>query len=73
MQLDIWVPEYNLALEYQGEHHYYDIHSAYGTGSTSKMFHERDQEKKRMCIEKGVFLICIPYWYILLDIDIDIF
>jgi hypothetical protein len=78
MQLDIWVPEYRLALEYQGsfylhfivilnppyllgEHHYYDIHRAFG--STSKMFVERDQKKKSRCIEKGVSLVCIPYWY----------
>jgi hypothetical protein len=46
-----------------GEHHYYDIHTAYGTGSTSKMFFERDQEKKQMCISKGVSLVYIPYWY----------
>jgi hypothetical protein len=47
-----------------GEHHYYDIHTAYGTGSTTKMFFERDQEKKRICQEKGVYLVSIPYWYI---------
>jgi hypothetical protein len=47
-----------------GEHHYYDSHTAYGTGSTSKMFIERDEEKKRMCLEKGVSLISIPYWYL---------
>lgn len=63
IQLDIWVPEYNLALEYQGEHHYYDLHTAYGTGSTSKMFFERDQEKKNMCLDKGITLVCIPYWW----------
>ena len=46
-----------------GEHHYYDVNNAYGTGSTSQMFIERDEEKKKMCFEKGVFLVCIPYWY----------
>jgi hypothetical protein len=52
-----------IIINFLGEHHYYDIHTAYGTGSTSNMFFERDQEKKRMCIEKGISLICIPYWY----------
>jgi hypothetical protein len=46
-----------------GEHHYYDILAAYGSG-TSNMFFERDQEKKNMCIEKGISLVCIPYWYL---------
>jgi hypothetical protein len=39
------------------------MHDTYGTGSTSNMFFERDQEKKKMCIEKGVSLVYIPYWY----------
>jgi hypothetical protein len=47
-----------------GEHHYIDLHNAYGTGSTSNMFFERDQEKKKMCIEKGISLVYIPYWYL---------
>jgi hypothetical protein len=29
------------------------------------MFFERDQEKKKMCSEKGISLVCIPYWYLL--------
>jgi hypothetical protein len=27
------------------------------------MFNERDEEKKKMCIDKGISLISIPYWY----------
>jgi hypothetical protein len=54
---------HKLFIYFLGEHHYYDVHNAYGLGSTSKMFFERDQEKKKLCAEKGVFLVCIPYWY----------
>jgi hypothetical protein len=54
----------SISVNLLGEHHYYDTHTAYGSGSTSKMFNERDQEKKKMCLEKGVSLICIPYWYL---------
>jgi hypothetical protein len=28
------------------------------------MFVTRDEEKKNLCIEKGVSLVCIPYWYV---------
>eukprot|EP01124_Arcella_intermedia_P001663 TRINITY_DN1090_c0_g1_i1.p1 TRINITY_DN1090_c0_g1~~TRINITY_DN1090_c0_g1_i1.p1 ORF type:complete len:471 (+),score=82.73 TRINITY_DN1090_c0_g1_i1:123-1535(+) len=59
MELDIWVPKYNLALEYQGEQHYYH-HSFYGSWALLK---DRDEEKKRSCFERGITLITIPYWW----------
>ena len=27
------------------------------------MFSERDEKKKEMCIQKGISLVCIPYWW----------
>eukprot|EP01126_Amoeba_proteus_P062281 TRINITY_DN8440_c0_g2_i1.p1 TRINITY_DN8440_c0_g2~~TRINITY_DN8440_c0_g2_i1.p1 ORF type:complete len:587 (-),score=81.09 TRINITY_DN8440_c0_g2_i1:266-2026(-) len=63
MELDIWVPEYNLALEYQGEQHYFDIHEAYGPNGTTAMYKERDLKKKIACAEKGITLVEIPYWW----------
>jgi hypothetical protein len=58
------VPLLLLILYYSGEQHYYDIYNAFGPGSTTKMFYERDQEKKEMCNRKGINLVCIPYWYV---------
>jgi len=62
MQLDIWVPDFNLALEYQGEQHYYDIPSRDGPGGSSKVF-ERDQKKKVACLNHGITLLCVPFWW----------
>eukprot|EP01126_Amoeba_proteus_P002830 TRINITY_DN10911_c0_g1_i1.p1 TRINITY_DN10911_c0_g1~~TRINITY_DN10911_c0_g1_i1.p1 ORF type:complete len:145 (+),score=40.44 TRINITY_DN10911_c0_g1_i1:327-761(+) len=62
MQLDIWVPKYNLALEYQGEQHYYDIPGRDGPGSSVVVF-ERDQQKREACAKNGITLVQIPYWW----------
>eukprot|EP01126_Amoeba_proteus_P062279 TRINITY_DN8440_c0_g1_i18.p1 TRINITY_DN8440_c0_g1~~TRINITY_DN8440_c0_g1_i18.p1 ORF type:complete len:473 (-),score=86.32 TRINITY_DN8440_c0_g1_i18:2687-4105(-) len=63
MELDIWVPEYNLALEYQGEQHYFDVHEAYGPNGTTAMYKERDLKKKQACFENGITLVAVPYWW----------
>jgi len=62
MELDIWVPQYNLALEYQGEQHYYDLHKAFGPTGTMAMYTTRDLMKKNYCTQKGITLVAIPYW-----------
>jgi hypothetical protein len=54
---------YYLLVYLLGEHHYFDLHTAYGSGSTSNMFSVRDQEKENLCLEKGISLVYIPYWY----------
>jgi len=59
MQLDVFIPDNNLAFEYQGEHHY---------GDTFRMrsqfyYAARDQEKKNMCMKNGITLIEIPFWW----------
>eukprot|EP01124_Arcella_intermedia_P025305 TRINITY_DN4503_c1_g2_i2.p1 TRINITY_DN4503_c1_g2~~TRINITY_DN4503_c1_g2_i2.p1 ORF type:complete len:395 (-),score=66.80 TRINITY_DN4503_c1_g2_i2:843-2027(-) len=63
MELDLWVPKYNLALEYQGEHHYYNLHSAYGPSGTASMYISRDCQKKSSCVEHGITLATVPYWW----------
>eukprot|EP01126_Amoeba_proteus_P039136 TRINITY_DN4111_c0_g2_i1.p1 TRINITY_DN4111_c0_g2~~TRINITY_DN4111_c0_g2_i1.p1 ORF type:complete len:658 (-),score=111.69 TRINITY_DN4111_c0_g2_i1:406-2217(-) len=63
MELDIWVPKFNLALEYQGEQHYYDLHEAYGPNGTVAMYTERDLKKKKLCEKNGITLVTIPYWW----------
>eukprot|EP01124_Arcella_intermedia_P003554 TRINITY_DN11962_c0_g1_i1.p1 TRINITY_DN11962_c0_g1~~TRINITY_DN11962_c0_g1_i1.p1 ORF type:complete len:399 (-),score=89.00 TRINITY_DN11962_c0_g1_i1:7-1203(-) len=61
MELDIWVPEYQIALEYQGEHHYHDLY-VYGPSGTLSQYTQRDIKKKEACLKKGITLVTIPYW-----------
>jgi hypothetical protein len=60
-ELDIWIEEHNLALEYQGPQHFNEI-----PGSGFRDFEDqqrRDIEKKTICIESGITLVQIPYWW----------
>lgn len=42
-------------IEYQGEHHYYDIFKDH------KKIVNNDEIKKRWCLENDIKLLCIPY------------
>jgi hypothetical protein len=59
MQLDVFVPKYSIAFEYQGEHHFVDIYSLGVQWRNS----ERDEEKGIACQEAGITLIQVPYWW----------
>lgn len=59
LPFDFYLPEYNLAIEYDGELHYMDV----------KLFHEktktikiRDKIKTDYCEENDILLLRIPYW-----------
>jgi hypothetical protein len=59
MYLDIYVPEYFLAFEYQGEQHYRDV---YHLGS-QYVYAQRDMEKREACKLEGITLIDVPFWW----------
>jgi hypothetical protein len=59
MEFDIYIPEYNMAFEYQGEQHYHE-HHYYGSPEKIKKL---DKEKKEACAEAGITLIDVPYWW----------
>ena len=59
MELDIYLPKEKLAFEYQGEAHYMDIY-ALGNRWRQK---QRDEEKRQICLENGITLIEVPYWW----------
>jgi len=60
MELDLYLPSLNLAFEYQGIQHYEDF---FLFGTLSKLYEERDQEKRKMCSKFNITLIEIPYWW----------
>jgi hypothetical protein len=59
MEFDIFLPKEQVALEYQGEHHYWNIYSVGSSLDRQK----RDIEKGEVCLNKGISLIQIPYWW----------
>src|SRR5690348_1608297 len=59
VQLDVYLPNKQLSFEYQGEQHYFDV---YALGSKWNQ-QQRDEEKRILCIENGITLIEVPYWW----------
>ena len=60
-EFDIFIPNLNLAIEYQGEQHYDDI-SNFGFGSI-ELYQNRDKMKESLAIFNGINLINIPFWW----------
>jgi hypothetical protein len=60
MQLDVFVPNLNLAFEYQGEQHFFPIE--HWGGERAFVFGlKRDDEKRVACQENGIKLVEIDY------------
>jgi len=59
VQVDVYVPSYRLAFEYQGEQHYVDI-PAFGN---VEMYQQRDSEKSVICRSLNIQLVTIPFWW----------
>ena len=59
IEIDVYVPRFRLAFEYNGEHHYKEV-PAFGA---MEMYKERDNEKFKLCKENNIILISIPYWW----------
>ena len=59
IELDVYLPEENLAFEYHGQQHYVDI---YEMGSRW-IQRQRDEEKRKICKESNITLVEVPYWW----------
>eukprot|EP01114_Cavostelium_apophysatum_P022575 TRINITY_DN8211_c0_g1_i1.p1 TRINITY_DN8211_c0_g1~~TRINITY_DN8211_c0_g1_i1.p1 ORF type:complete len:678 (+),score=129.47 TRINITY_DN8211_c0_g1_i1:83-2116(+) len=59
MTFDVFLPELKLAVEYQGVHHYYSTHF-FGSAAPQQL---RDEEKRQACLDRGITLIEIGYWW----------
>jgi DNA ligase-1 len=61
VQIDIWVPRYNLGLEYQGEQHTIDLPQS-GYIRLDKRI-QKDKEKAALCFKNGIILVQIFHWW----------
>lgn len=61
LPFDFFLPEYNVCIEYDGEHHYQSI-DFYGGEQQLKIQQQRDKVKNDYCFSHGILLIRIPYW-----------
>ena len=60
LEFDIFIPELNLALEYQGEHHYDDMPLCF---NSLDLYQARDRQKSELSKLLGITLIYVPYWW----------
>ena len=60
LELDIFIPQINLAFEYQGQQHFHAI-KAWGGDNALKKVQERDQLKRNICRSANVILIEFDY------------
>lgn len=58
MELDLFLPNLAIALEFQGPQHYHQIY----TESSTQQQMINDIQKKKRCKEAGITLIQVPYW-----------
>ena len=59
-RLDIYLPELALAIEHQGEQHYFPI-DAFGGEQAFVKTRERDERKRALCRENGVTVVDIRF------------
>ena len=60
LEIDIFIPCFNIAIEYQGEHHFDDLPASFGS---FELHRNRDQMKEIISFRKNILLITIPYWW----------
>jgi hypothetical protein len=59
VELDIYIPSYQLALEYQGEQHYHSD-TKYGL---REQYEATDKLKEEVCARAGITLLIVPYFW----------
>lgn len=59
MEFDVFIPKHQLALEFQGQHHY-SWTPLYGDPFLQQ---QRDQMKRTICKEAGITIVDVPFWW----------
>jgi hypothetical protein len=62
LPFDFYLPEFNVLLEYNGEHHYKYLEYFHKTKEEFDEQQKRDQIKREYCKQNNIKLIEIPYW-----------
>ena len=60
IELDVFLPSFNFGMEYNGEQHYDDIPSGF---NLSDYYKSHDEEKIKICGDKDIKILVIPYWW----------
>lgn len=60
MTLDIFLPDYNIGIEYQGVHHFYPL-KAFGGENALAIVSKRDKMKYQKCLENGVKVFYVSF------------
>ena len=58
---DLFIPSFNLSIEYQGQQHY-DDYSSRSFGQL-EVYQHRDSQKYQLCIDNHIHPILVPYWW----------
>ena len=61
LRLDFYLPEFNIAIECQGEQHYLTKNVGYSTEKTLHKIKQRDKLKYDLCKEHGILVYYIKY------------
>lgn len=59
LELDVFLPDLRLAVEFNGEHHYEEL-PFFAPLEVTQL---RDSEKRRLCEQAGIRLVTVPYWW----------
>jgi hypothetical protein len=63
VELDIFVPSFKLAFEYQGQQHYQPTDGSMMQVTVPEVQQQLDKQKLWLCKSHGITLIAIPYWW----------
>ena len=67
LKFDFWLPQYNVLVEIDGEHHYRPVNFRGISDDRAKSRHdycvEMDNIKNKYCLDNNIELIRIPYWH----------
>lgn len=58
---DFFLPDFNICIEYDGEHHYKPI-PYFGGKSRLQEIQESDEIKTKYCVDNGIVILRIPYF-----------